>query len=170
MFTFTKKADYALLALSFLATEGEGRLVGPREIARRYEIPAELLAKVMQTLARHRLVASVPGPTGGYRLARSAREMSVAEVVEAMDGPLAIAQCWEESGPDRCAQSPHCTLRGPLARIQEEMVRLLRQTTVEEVCQPAPPPRRRRTFEGGTPLNVLKTAAPSVTSSSAARD
>ena len=51
MFTFTKKTDYALLALSFLATEGKGRIVGPREIARRYDIPSELLAKVMQILA-----------------------------------------------------------------------------------------------------------------------
>ncbi|HVK05420.1 MAG TPA: Rrf2 family transcriptional regulator [Armatimonadaceae bacterium] len=166
MFTFTKKADYALLALSFLAGEGQGRLVGPREIARRYEIPAELLAKVMQTLARHRLVASVPGPTGGYRLARSAEEMSVAEVVEAMDGPLAIAQCWEEAGPDRCAQSRHCTLRGPLARIQEEMVRLLRETTVAEVCEPAPP--LPRTFAGGTPLSMLGTAVSHPTAATAA--
>ena len=60
MFTFTKKADYALLALSFLSTEGAGRLVGPREIAARYEIPGELLAKVMQTLAKNRLAWSGP--------------------------------------------------------------------------------------------------------------
>lgn len=143
MFTFTKKADYALLALSFLATEGDGRLVGPREIARRYEIPAELLAKVMQSLARHRLVASVPGPTGGYRLARPATEISVGDVVEAMDGHLAIAQCWEPGGPQGCAQHSHCTLRGPLARIQEEMIRLLRETSLADVITPAPVLRPR---------------------------
>lgn len=155
MFTFTKKADYALLALSFLATEGAGRLVGPREIAKRYEIPAELLAKVMQTLARRRLVASVPGPTGGYRLTLEPRAISVGEVVEAVDGPLAIAQCWEEPGVDGCAQSPHCHLRGPLARIQEEMVRLLRATTLEDVCSPAP----LRTFKPGLALTMLDAAA-----------
>jgi len=138
MFTFTKKADYALLALSFLATEGDGRLVGPREIAKRYEIPAELLAKVMQTLAKRQLVSSVPGPTGGYRLARPADRISVGDVVEAMDGPLAIAQCWEEEGPQGCAQSQHCTLRGPLARIQEDIVRLLRETSLADVITPAP--------------------------------
>lgn len=158
MFTFTKKADYALLALSYLSTEGGGRLVGPREIAKRYEIPAELLAKVMQTLAKHRLVSSVPGPTGGYRLGRDAISISVAEVVEAMDGPLAIAQCWEENGTDRCAQSQLCTLRGPLERIQEEMVRLLRQTTLAEVCQPKEAginPIKTRIFADKARLNVL---------------
>jgi Rrf2 family protein len=136
MFTFTKKTDYALLALSFLATEGTGRIVGPREIARRYEIPAELLAKVMQTLARHRVVVSIPGPTGGYRLERSTSDISVAEIVEAVDGPLAIAQCWEDTGTDGCAQARHCHLRGPLARIQEEMARMLREMPLAEVCSP----------------------------------
>ena len=140
MFTFTKKTDYALLALSFLASEGLGRLVGPREIARRYEIPAELLAKVMQTLAKNQLVASVPGPTGGYRLDRPASGISVGDVVEAVDGPLAIAQCWEDTGTAGCAQARHCTLRGPLARIQEEMTRLLRTMTLEDVLTTEPIP------------------------------
>ena len=161
MFTFTKKADYALLALSFLSTEGRGRLVGPREIAARYQIPPELLAKVMQTLARHHLVASVPGPTGGYKISRSPAEISVADVVQAVDGPFAIAQCWEV-GVDGCAQARHCTLRGPLARIQEEMIRLLQAMTVEEVCRPAPASSlpAGRVFTGALALKVLDAAAP----------
>ena len=156
MFTFTKKTDYALLALSFLAMDGRGRLVGPREIAGRFEIPAELLAKVMQTLAKNRLVSSVPGPTGGYRLDRPATEISIAEVVEAMDGPLAITQCWEESGVGGCAQSRHCHLRGPLALIQEEMTRLLRAMTLNDVCTSTPPPDlpERRLNEGAFPLTM----------------
>src|SRR5438309_1008967 len=110
MFTFTKKTDYALLALSFLATEGRGRVVGPREIARRYEIPAELLAKVMQTLSRSQLVVSIPGPTGGYRLDRQPESVSIGTIIEAVDGPLAIAQCWDEAGLNGCQQAAHCHL------------------------------------------------------------
>jgi Rrf2 family protein len=134
MFTFTKKTDYAMLALSFLATEGGGRVVGPREIARRYEIPAELLAKVMQTLSKRRIVVSVPGPTGGYRLDRAASTISVGEIVEAVDGPLAIAQCWEEGGTSGCQQARHCHLRGPLAQIQDEINVLLARMTLADVC------------------------------------
>lgn len=122
---------------SLLSTEsanGGGRVIGPREIARRYQIPAELLAKVMQTLARRRIVVSIPGPTGGYRLERPAVQITVAEVLEAVDGPLAIAQCWEETGPDACAQSRNCHLRGPLARIQDQITNLLRTTTLADVC------------------------------------
>lgn len=135
MFTFTKKTDYALLALSFLATESQDRLAGPREIARRFEIPPELLAKVMQTLARNQIVVSVPGPTGGYRLERSSEDISIAEVVEAVDGPLAIAQCWDDSTDTTCAQARHCTLRGPLARIQDEMTRLLAAMSLADVVE-----------------------------------
>lgn len=153
MFTFTKKTDYALLALSFLATEGSERLVGPREIAQRFEIPAELLAKVMQTLARHHLVLSVAGPTGGYRLARPAIEISIGDVVEAVDGPLAIAQCWEESRTGGCQQAQHCHLRGPLARIQEQMAEILRNMTLDEVLLPAP--FRGKRFDHARPLAML---------------
>ncbi len=154
MFTFTKKADYALLSLSYLAQEGEGRLVGPREIAAHYEIPGELLAKVMQLLARHKLVSAVPGPSGGYRLAQTAAAISVAAIVEAVDGPLAIAQCWEDSGPSGCAQSQFCHLRGPLKRIQEQMAELLRQTSLADVLVPTTPTGRR--FAGARPLAVLR--------------
>ena len=150
MFTFTKKTDYALLALCFLAGEGSERLIGPREIAQRHEIPAELLAKVMQTLAKRHLILSVPGPTGGYRLGREAAQISIAEVVEATDGPLAIAQCWEESGLDGCQQARHCHLRGPLARIQEQMAEILRQMTLADLL--APEPLRGRRFESAMPL------------------
>ena len=162
MFTFNKKTDYALLALSFLATEGTGRIVGPREIARRYDIPAELLAKIMQTLARRRIVVSVPGPTGGYKLDRRATEISVGEIVEAVDGPLAIAQCWEDSGTDGCAQARHCHLRGPLEKIQDEMARLLRTMTLNDVCSASSPlsmeeapPLPARNFEQGRSLHVV---------------
>jgi Rrf2 family protein len=159
MFTFTKKTDYALLALSFLATEGTGRIVGPREIARRYEIPAELLAKVMQTLSRCHIVVSIPGPTGGYRLDRPATEVSIGEIVEAVDGPLAIAQCWEEAGVEGCQQSRHCHLRGPLAQIQEEITRLLHAMTLADVCATGDVPiLSDRAFAPDRVLTVIDTA------------
>ena len=136
MFTFTKRADYALLALSYLATEGTDHLVSPREIAGRYEIPQELLAKVMQTLSKKNLIASVPGPTGGYRLEKAPEVISLVDIIEAVDGPMAIAQCWEEAGVDGCAQGKRCSLRGPLARIQTQMTNILQQMTLRDVITP----------------------------------
>ncbi|MFM7321134.1 MAG: RrF2 family transcriptional regulator [Armatimonadota bacterium] len=144
MFTFTKKTDYALLALSYLAGAGADRLVGPREIASHYEIPGELLAKVMQTLARASLVSSVPGPAGGYRLAMPAARISIGAVLEAVDGPLAIAQCWDDTVGGGCAQAERCHLRGPLARIQDQIAALLRSTTLADVADGANDAGRRR--------------------------
>lgn len=157
MFTFTKKTDYAMLALSYLATEGTGRIVGPREIARRYEIPAELLAKVMQTLSKHHIVVSVPGPTGGYRLDQPATAISIGAIVEAVDGPLAIAQCWEDAGLGGCQQAQHCHLRGPLAHIQDEINLLLQRMTLADVCASAivSAPVPARTFASARALSMV---------------
>lgn len=142
MFAFTKKTDYALLALSYLASAGTDRLVGPREIASHYDIPGELLAKVMQTLARASLVSSVPGPAGGYRLAHPADRISIGTVLEAVDGPLAIAQCWDDGPGGGCAQAERCHLRGPLARIQEQIAALLHATSLSDVVGSGPAPGR----------------------------
>ena len=92
-----------------------------------------MLAKVMQTLAKAGLVDGMAGPTGGYRLIREPINISVRAVVEAVDGPLAIAQCWETSGG--CPQASKCHLRGPLARIQSELARLLAETSLADVMR-----------------------------------
>ncbi|MFQ5896195.1 MAG: RrF2 family transcriptional regulator, partial [Nitrospinota bacterium] len=82
MFSLSKKTDYGLMALGFLSHVGD-RPVNSREIAERYNIPAELLAKIMQTLAREGLVLSFSGPKGGYQLARRPEEITVADVIRA---------------------------------------------------------------------------------------
>lgn len=134
MFTFTKKADYALLALSYLSSVSTGERVGPAMIAKQYDIPVEMLAKVMQTLAKAGLVDGIAGPTGGYRLLHLPINVSVRQVVEAVDGPLAIAQCWDITAAG-CPQASRCHLRGPLARIQSELARLLSETSLADVMR-----------------------------------
>src|SRR5579871_2718675 len=91
MLSLSKKTDYALLALSYLTRAGESRAVNTKEIAEQYAIPVELLAKILQKLAKAQLVVSTPGPTGGYRLARPAAAISIATVIQVVDGPPAIA-------------------------------------------------------------------------------
>ena len=105
MLRFSKKADYALLALQFLATDGDA---SARAIAERYDIPVELLAKVLQHLARLGFVAAHKGAHGGYHLARPTAAISVAEVVQAIDGPFTFTAC--APGDERCAQFAACTV------------------------------------------------------------
>ena len=142
MLSLSKRADYALLALSHLAAvqaaEPE-RLVNTKEIAEQYEIPTELLAKLLQTLTRCGIVVSHPGPTGGYRLLRAPSAISVAEIVAAIDGPLAILPCSNGQG-DTCKQFSRCTIRDPMHEIERRVKELLMEMTLADVggiTQPA---------------------------------
>ena len=131
MLRFSKKADYALLALQFLATDGNA---SARAIAERYDIPVELLAKVLQHLARLGFVRAHKGSHGGYHLARPTSSISVAEVVQAIDGPFAVTAC--APGDERCAQFAACTVRDPLWRLKNRILSVLQTTTLAEIAKP----------------------------------
>lgn len=140
MLSLSKRADYALLALAHLAVTqatDPDRLVNTREIAEQYEIPGELLAKLLQTLARKGIVASHPGPTGGYKLLRAPKAVSIAEVLSAIDGPLSILPCSNGQG-ESCKQFSHCTIRDPLAEIERRVKSLLDEMTLADVSGTSP--------------------------------
>lgn len=132
MLSLSKKTDYALLALSYLAHGYPDRAANTREIAEHYTIPVELLAKILQKLSKAHLVVSTPGPTGGYRLARPAAAISVATIIEAVDGPPAITHCMRIVG-NRCEQLNRCTIRKPLARINARILQMLSLISLDEI-------------------------------------
>ncbi len=134
MLSLSKKTDYALLALSYLTEVGSERAANTREIAEKYDIPVELLAKVLQRLARAGLVASTAGPAGGYRLGRSPESISVGSVIEIIDGTPAIAQCFRLNGHP-CEQHDKCTIRHPLERINTRMLQMLNMISLAEITQ-----------------------------------
>jgi Rrf2 family protein len=132
MLSLSKKTDYALLALSYLARSESGRAANTKEIAEQYDIPVEMLAKILQKLAKARLITSTAGPTGGYRLARPATEITVAAAIEAVDGPPAIVQCMKREG-NRCEQLGKCTIRKPLTRINMRILQMLSLISLAEI-------------------------------------
>ncbi len=132
MLSLSKKTDYALLALSHLARAEGIRTVNAREIAEQYAIPVELLAKILQRLAKAKLVTSTPGPTGGYRLARTAEAISVGAVIEAIDGPPALIHCMK-TVHNGCEQLDRCTIRKPLARINARIYQMLNLISLAEI-------------------------------------
>jgi len=118
MLRLSKKTDYGLIALAHLAqrgASGSGAL-SAREIAEEYAIPAELMAKVLQRLARRGLLVSQQGTHGGYQLARPASTITVADVIQAIDGPLTVTACSAQHG--RCGQFHRCIVRAPLLKIR----------------------------------------------------
>lgn len=131
MLRLSKKTDYALLALQHLAMEAPSGVASTRAIAERFDIPLELLAKVLQQLARHGLVTAHKGVHGGYHLTRPARAISVAEVVQAIDGPMTFTVC---SPTDvRCDQFATCTVRDPLWRVKDRIVSVLRTLSLADM-------------------------------------
>jgi len=147
MFRLSKKTDYALMALQYLASKGASGVVSARAIAERFDIPLELLAKILQQLAHQGLVAAHKGIHGGYQLARPALAISVADVAEAIDGPMTLTAC---SHVDvRCEQFATCTVRDPLWRIRERILSVLQTVTVADMDDQLRGP-------GPVPLTVRK--------------
>lgn len=140
MLRLSKKADYALMAMKHLAMRHEaGASSSAREIAEAYEIPLELLAKVLQRLVRSRLLVSVQGTRGGYRLGRQAATIPVADVIQAVDGPVTVTAC----SPDdhRCEQYSKCSIRDPLWKIRGRILETLNTVSVADLTvEPEPPP------------------------------
>ena len=148
MLRLSKKTDYALMAMAHLAVKPGSS--SAREIAEAYDIPVELMAKVLQRLTRRGLLSSQQGTRGGYQLARAAGNISVADVIQAIDGPVAVTACSSHAG--RCGQFEKCNVRDPLHRIREVIVSALAATTLDELAGDAvggrPEPARLLALQG----------------------
>lgn len=139
MLRLSKKADYALIAMKHLAVRGDRGSSNAREIAELYGIPVELMAKVLQRLVRRGLLASHQGTRGGYQLARASGQISVADVIQAIDGPVTVTACSTDDG--QCEQFAKCNVRDPLWRVRERIASALAECTIAELAAdpPAPP-------------------------------
>lgn len=132
MLRLSKKTDYALMAMKHLALQGDRGSSSAREIAEQYDIPVELMAKVLQQLARKGLLASHQGTRGGYQLARSAMTISVADVIQAVDGPLTVTAC--STDDHGCDQYTKCNVRDPLWRIKDRILQALAACSIFEMA------------------------------------
>lgn len=143
MLRLTKKADYGLMSLKYLAEQAQA---GPRApmggsaaasakaIAEAYHIPPQLLAKILQTLARAGLLVSHAGTNGGYALARPARDISAFEVIRAIDGPLFITSCITIHGT--CDLHGTCTIKEPLRKVNDSITNLLSDLSIADLIEP----------------------------------
>lgn len=136
MLRLSKKADYALMAMKHLATHADAASASAREIAEAYDIPVELMAKVLQRLARSGLVLSLQGTRGGYRLARPTAQISVADIIQAIDGPLTVTACSTEA--ENCGQYAKCSVRDPLWKIKDRIISALSDCTLQEISAELP--------------------------------
>jgi Rrf2 family protein len=131
MLRFTKRADYGLMAIHYIAIHDDLGAVNAKRIAEEFSIPQELLAKILQRLAKQRLITSHNGPKGGYVLARRPTEITLGEVIRALEGPINIVSCLEDSS--ECPQMERCSLRRPVKKIQAAITQLLDTMSLAEL-------------------------------------
>ena len=127
----SRKIDYGLRAMIYLASISPEAIVPFREIARQMMIPEDFLAKILKTLVDHKLVRSARGPHGGYSLGRPASQINFLEVIEAVEGPIAINVCLD--GDDPCGKAEACTMVSVWRQGQEKMLEVYREKKLSEL-------------------------------------
>jgi Rrf2 family protein len=137
MLKLTKKADYGLMAMKHLAEHAEHGALSAKDLAECYGIPQEVLAKILQRLAKAGLLHSQHGSNGGYTLARDPASISAFEVIKAIDGPLFITSCVTVRG--ECDQTDRCNIREPLRKVNHSIEAVLRSITISAMNQEMEP-------------------------------
>jgi Rrf2 family protein len=118
------------MAIHYIAIHDDRGAVSVKRIAEEFAIPQELLAKILQRLAKQRLIVSQNGPKGGYVLTRRASEISIGEVIRALEGPISIVSCLEDSD---CPQMERCSLRRPITKLQVAITQMLDSMSLAEL-------------------------------------
>ena len=107
----THLADYAVVMMTAAARRGSSARLSATELSDETGVPLPTAQKLMQTRSRHGLLIGQRGAGGGYALARPAGEISLADIVEAVEGPIALTQCKGEETASDCALDAHCRLK-----------------------------------------------------------
>lgn len=136
MALLSRKADYALLILSYLHARTEGGCA--REIAGRFSLKPAFAANVLKLLCRRGLVRGQRGVHGGYVLARPAAEIVLSDLLALLDEPFHLAEC--NSSPGCCMESV-CPVRGAVAVLDGRLRDVLRGVTLADLCAPPQQPR-----------------------------
>jgi Rrf2 family protein len=133
MLRLTKKADYGLLAVKFLAESRDSASSSAKDISEAYHIPLQLLAKILQRLTKVGLLRSHAGMNGGYELSKAPNEITAFEVIHAIDGPLFITSCITISGS--CDLNDICTIKEPLRRVNDSIADLLKSIRISDLVE-----------------------------------
>ena len=130
MLKISRKVEYALVALRHFQSQDQDKLTSAKELANTYGVPQELLAKVLQRLARNNIIDAVKGPTGGYRLSKDPETIKMTDFFEIMEGPMGIMDCYFDSG---CDKLDGCSIRRPISRINDSIRTMFDNMTLAEV-------------------------------------
>lgn len=137
MIRITREADYGIVLMTCLA-QAEGQPRSAATLAQQRQLPLPMVSKILKSLARAGLLTSQRGAQGGYSLARPAAEISAADIIGALEGPIAITEC-STGDHDGCSRLEHCEVSGHWSRINQAIHAALQSINLQEMSRPDPP-------------------------------
>lgn len=137
MIRINRETDYATAILGLMASDPRERY-SAAWVAQQRGLPQTMVSKILKLLVRARLLESHRGAKGGYSLARPAEEISIAQVVRAVEGPIALTDCIEGGG-EACQYSANCAMSSNWSRINEAFYRALEGVSIKDMNQPLSP-------------------------------
>lgn len=133
MFRLSKKVEYAILALQYMAERNESK-TSVKEMSEKLNISFDFLSKTMQLLNKRGLVESLQGIRGGYILSEPSDRISIADVIRAVEDRTGIVQCFKD-GRDSCGRVDDCTIRTPMGHIQKKVDNVFESTSIKELAE-----------------------------------
>ncbi|MBI5404179.1 MAG: Rrf2 family transcriptional regulator [Ignavibacteriae bacterium] len=131
MVKFSKKIEYSLIALRYIAG-AKDEVITAKEISNKYNIPHELLAKILQKLKKENILSSNQGVNGGYKLSKPLNEISLSELIDKIEGKTAIVECLHTDNVSECFISDSCSIKDPINKMQIELENLLKTKMVSD--------------------------------------
>jgi Rrf2 family protein len=131
MLKISKKTEYAIIALVDIAGNGKESLITAKDLSERYNIPREILGKVLQSLAKNNLIESHQGVKGGYQLLVPLNEININRIIQTVDGPIQLVNCAIEDSSN-CGQMDFCNIKSPMEFIQSELIRFFDNITLQD--------------------------------------
>ena len=125
------KTDYGLIALKHISTQENGNLINAKEIATRFNLPPNLLAKILQNLAHSGILEAQKGSGGGYRMARDPGGVSLTEIFESIEGPVHMVMCTSTSGC--CSLEDRCTVKNGLVNLENKFSEFFNSVMLSDV-------------------------------------
>ncbi len=132
MFRISRITDYGIVLLAHLAGREMGEIHAAREVAQETRLPPPVVSKILKSLAREGLLISHRGARGGFSLGRPPEEITVSQMIVALDGPISLTECATHQGS--CAQEPSCEVREPWQRINRAVENSLAHITLADLA------------------------------------
>ncbi len=134
MLHLSKKVEYGLIAIRHIASQPVSEVITAKELSDKYQIPFDMLAKILQKLSKKGLIVSYQGVRGGYVLGRRSDQIKLSDVIYAIEGKqnVSLINC-EKENPDSCNIYQTCTIKNPLSKIQNIINGMFDEMTISEI-------------------------------------